>query len=77
MTGDWHRMLIDEARREAEALVEQTQRVTAEYREHGNTQTYRDGLRLLTARIGAIPSEQAGLIIADILGIYAWGDSRG
>lgn len=76
-TGAWHAMILDEARREAEALVQQAQRTAAEFREHGNSQTYQDGLLTLTARVGAIPTEIAGLVIADLCGIIAWGDTRG
>ncbi|OJU42028.1 MAG: hypothetical protein BGN97_04545 [Microbacterium sp. 69-10] len=70
-------MLLDEARSESEALVEHGKRAVAEYHEHGNSQVYQDALIALTARIRAVPSEQAGLIIADLVGMLAWGGRRG
>jgi len=77
MAGDWQRMLLAEARSESEALVEHARRAVTEYTEHGGTQVYQDALIALTARIGAVPSAQAGMIIADLVGMLAWGDRRG
>lgn len=73
MAGDWYRMVLTEARQEAEGLADQARRTVAEYHANGNTQAYQDGLLALTARIKALPAEQAGMVIADLCGMLAWG----
>lgn len=71
--GSWHEMLLAEGRAEATALAEQASRTAAEYRATGAEQPYQDELIALTARIKAVPAEQAGTVIASLLGIIAWG----
>ncbi|WP_136023715.1 hypothetical protein [Microbacterium sp. K27] len=66
-------MLLAEGRAEASALADQATRTAREYRETGAEQPYQDELVALTARIKALPAEQAGTVIASLLGIIAWG----
>lgn len=77
MAGEWQRMLLAEAREESEALVAQAARAVSEYRDHGCTQVYQDALLALTARIRAVPRDQAQLVIADLVGMQVWGMDRG
>lgn len=70
--GSWQAMLLAEARAEATALAEQATRTAREYHETGAEQPYQDELIALTARIKALPAEQAGTVIASLLGMIAW-----
>lgn len=72
MSGSWHQMVLDKAKREAEELAEQARRAVAEHRDNGDTQVYQDALIALTARIRALPTALAPYIIADLCGIIAW-----
>lgn len=72
MAGSWETMLLAEARSEANALAEQARRTAREYHETGAEGPYQDGLVALTARVKALPTEQAGVVICSLLGIIAW-----
>lgn len=70
--GSWEAMILTEAREEANALAEQALRTAREYHETGSEQPYQDALIALTARIKAVPVEQAPAVISSLLGIIAW-----
>lgn len=72
LQGSWEAMLLAEARAEATALADQARRTAQEYHETGAEQPYQDAMVALTARIKALPVEQAGTVIASLLGIIAW-----
>lgn len=76
MGGDWYQMVLNEAKQEAEALADQARRTVAEFHANGNTAAYQDGLLALTARIKALPAELAGMVIADLCGMLAWGSQK-
>lgn len=70
--GSWQAMLLAEGRAEANALAEQATRTAREYHNTGAEQPYQDELIALTARIKAIPTEQAVVVISSLLGMIAW-----
>jgi hypothetical protein len=72
MAGDWQGMILHEARREADELVEQAERTVREYVEHGLGQAYEDALIALTARIKAMPEGVRLYVLAAVLGDLAW-----